>query len=113
MRFFDYMKLASDDEKISIFRSLEISIIKDSNGYDDIVEELSKKYTYIKESFDIIDNANKKLKRYYTGKYRYGFRIKDGIDEKIKKHKDMFIQYLEINDDFEKIKNQLESESEK
>jgi len=115
MRFMDYIRLSSDKEEEIVFRSLKVGIIKDDTEYRDIIERLSYKYQYINESITIINNVNKKLKKYYKGKYKYGFCVvedKPVDDIKIRKnHKDvLYTEYLKVNDKFDKIKKQFEKE---
>jgi hypothetical protein len=115
MRFIDYIKLSSNKEDEVIFRSLKVGIIKDNTNYIDIIERLSTKHRYVKESIDIIDNINRKLKKYYKGKYKYGFCIDE--DKPIynirinKNHKNiLYMEYLRVNDEFNEIKKRFEKE---
>jgi hypothetical protein len=111
----DYIKLSSEKEEEVVFRSLKVGIVKDDNQYKDIVTELASKHQYIKESLDVLDTVNKKLRKYYKGKYRYGFCINedrpvDDINVR-KNHKDViYSEYLRANDKFDKIKRQFEKE---
>jgi hypothetical protein len=111
----DYIKLSSEKEEEVVFRSLKVGIVKDDNQYKDIVNELASKHQYIKESLDVLDTVNKKLRKYYKGKYRYGFCINedrpvDDINVR-KNHKDViYSEYLRANDKFDKIKRQFEKE---
>ena len=75
MRFMDYIKLSSNTEEESVFRSLKIGMVKNDNKYKELVKQLSDKHEYIKESLNILKNINKRLKKYYKGKYKYGFCI--------------------------------------
>lgn len=112
MRFLDYMKLSSDDE-ISVFRSLKIDVIENDDEYRSVIKELSLKYDYINESIDIINEINKEFKRIYSGKYRYGFCIEEGINTlKLKKSykKVIYKKYFEVNERFNDIKIRFENE---
>jgi hypothetical protein len=111
----DYIRLSSDKEEEIVFRSLKVGIIKDDIEYRDIIERLSNKHQYIKESIGILNSVNKKLKKYYKGKYKYGFCINEDKpvnDIKIRKnHKEvLYTEYLKVNDKFDKIKRQFEKE---
>jgi hypothetical protein len=111
----DYIKLSSEKEEEVVFRSLKVGIVKDDNQYKDIVNELASKHQYIRESLDVLDTVNKKLRKYYKGKYKYGFCINedrpvDDINVR-KNHKDViYSEYLRANDKFDQIKRQFEKE---
>jgi len=115
MRFMDYIKFSSENEEEVVFRSLKIGIVKNDEQYKDIINQLSSNYQYVKESIDILKKVNKKLRKYYKGKYKYGFCIneeKPVDDIKVRKnHKDViYTEYLRVNDQFDKIKRQFEKE---
>ena len=111
MRFLDYMKLSSDDE-ISIFRSLKIDVIEDDEKYKSVINDLSTKYEYIKESLEILNEINKDFKRVYSGKYKYGFCIEEGIQLKLKTsyRKVIYRKYFEVNEKFNDIKKRFEND---
>jgi hypothetical protein len=111
----DYIKFSSENEEEVVFRSLKIGIVKNDEQYKDIINQLSSNYQYVKESIDILKKVNKKLRKYYKGKYKYGFCIneeKPVDDIKVRKnHKDViYTEYLKVNDQFDKIKRQFEKE---
>jgi hypothetical protein len=111
----DYIKLSSEKEEEVVFRSLKVGIVKNDTQYKDIVEKLSSKHQYVKESLDVLNTVNKKLRKYYKGKYKYGFCINEDkpVDDiKVRKnHKDViYSEYLRANDKFDKIKQQFEKE---
>jgi hypothetical protein len=111
----DYIKLSSDKEEEVVFRSLKIGIVKDDQQYKDIVEQLATNHQYVKESIDMLNTVNKKLRKYYKGKYKYGFCINEDkpVDDiRVKRnHKDViYTEYLRANDKFDRIKRQFEKE---
>jgi len=115
MRFMDYINLSSKTEEESVFRSLKIGMVKDDSEYKEMIQKLSDKHEYIKESIDILNGINKRLKKYYKGKYKYGFCIeeqKDISSIKIRKnHAEVILSdYWKANDRLEYIKRKFEKD---
>ena len=112
MRFLDYMRLSSNEEE-SIFRSLKIDIVESDTEYRDIIDALSLKYQYIKESIDIIDEINKDLKKVYSGKYKYGFCMDESnktVKMKESYRNKIYEKYFKVNDKFCALKKRFEEE---
>lgn len=117
MRLVHYMGISSPDEDSSKFRSLKIGVVKEDVGYDDIVNRLSEKYDYLKESIELVNKMNKMFRSTCKGMYKYKYRL--CVDEDIHLseikidpviRKKLILKSHELNDELTKIKTRFEND---
>jgi hypothetical protein len=113
MRLLKYLSYSPVDENVNKVRAMSISLTKDSKETQEIFNEVCKQYD-IDNVSPIIENLNKELKKFYTGKYVYGlcYNTEKKINElncNKRKSETLTMSLFEANDILSKIKSELES----
>lgn len=111
MRFKQYLL---EDEKIKIFRALEIKLVDSNTNHIQTVNFIKDKYGIDTDVVSILKECNNNLKEIYKGKYKFGLCLKEGISpnnlKKIsnKQLKQIKYEWLKTNDKFAKIQKVFE-----
>jgi len=102
------------DEDIKEFRKIKIGLLKNKSKEEVVVSKISDKYDIAKNIINEINSLNKELDKYYKGKFKFDFCIREDISIeclRLKKEniKDLFKEYIiKANDSFAKAKTELE-----
>ena len=113
MRLLKYISYSNVDETVNKFRAMAISLTKSTDETNKIITEIYKQYS-IDHVEPILDNLNKELRKFYTGKYTYGLcyesekKITDLTSNK-RKSESLTLALFEANDKLSKIKSSLET----
>ena len=126
MRFDKHLRYSCDEEAIenphrvdcyyiNQFRALDIKLVREDTRYKRLVDGIAMKYMVVKEAKDILNDLNKDLKKYYSGKYKFDFCLLEGIDMKSIRLNSRGIESLKLKlykseDRLEKIKRSFEKE---
>ena len=116
MRLRKFLSISSKDDDISDFRSLNLDLVEKDTGNTDLVKRISEKYELDDIAIQLLDNANKELKRMYRGKLKFDFCLENqGIspdnvkidNRKVRQLKEKWFKFNDelsgIQIDFEKI----------
>lgn len=102
-------------EETNRFRSMEISLVRDTTNNEKLIEKIEKEHNFDKSIVEEVNELNSLLKKKYNGKYRFDFifderKSKDVDDLKIKSPAFYSLKQklFEVKDKFEKMKNELE-----
>jgi hypothetical protein len=113
MRLLKYLSYSPVDENVNKVRVMTISLTKDTKETQEIFNQVCEQYG-IGNVEPIIENLNKELKKFYTGKYVYGLCYKP--EKKInelncnkRKSETLTMSLFEANDILSKLKSELES----
>lgn len=111
MRFKNYLY---KDEKVNIFRSLQIKLVDSNTEYLNIVNFVEEKYNISFNINGLLHKFNSLLKEVYKGKYKFDLCLHEGIiPDNIKKltnkqTKEIKKEWYKVNDEFAKIQKMLE-----
>lgn len=72
MRLYKFMT-ESTDEDVSAFRSMNIDLVEEDTGNTDLVKRITEMYLLDDTAMDLLDKANKELKKMYRGKLKFDF----------------------------------------
>lgn len=117
MRLLKFMTYFNTDEDVNKFRAMSIDLTSKIDETTNIINIIEEKYD-IKTIKPLIDDINKELRKYYTGKYSFGLctektkRIEDFIKNK-KKSEKILMNLFEKNDRLSRIKTILEEKLKK
>ena len=101
------------EEDIKEFRKIKIGLIKNKSKKE-VVSKISDKYNITKDIINEINSLNKELDKYYKGKFKFDFCLREDISIeclRLKREniKDLFKEYIiKANDSFAKTKTELE-----
>lgn len=115
MRLTKYLSYSNNDDDINKFRSLRIGLTKSKNAEcSSLLEHIYQKYN-VEKIEPTIDNLNKELKKFYTGKYFYYLFLSEGEEKKIneltntkKKVDPLILALFEANEKLSKMKTKVE-----
>lgn len=113
MRLIKYLSYSNVDETVNKFRAMSISLTKSTEETKKILTDIYTQYD-IEHIDPIIENLNKELRKFYTGKYEYGLCYNpekkiDDISNNKRKSDSLTMSLFEANDKLSKIKSSLES----
>ena len=113
MRFKNYL---AKDDKIQIFRSLQIKLVENStNTHGDVINHINETYNLSLDVNKVISKFNSNLKNLYKGKYKFGLCLDEGIlPEDLKKLNNKQLnnikqEWYRINDEFAKVQKSFET----
>jgi hypothetical protein len=114
LKFIDFMKLSSLNEDESVFRSINLKLIKEKTNYEESIKKISKSFPDALLMLEIKKKINNVLKQVYKGNYKFDFCIDEGISINKLKIKERYKQklltnLLKSNDKITKIKNKFEN----
>jgi len=111
MRFKNYLL---KDEKVNIFRSLQIKLVNSNTGYSNVADFVSEKYNIQINTASMLSKSNTLLREHYKGKYKFDLCLNEGIPpDDLKKLSDKQLrrikrEWYKVNDEFAKIQKMLE-----
>lgn len=114
MRLYKYLSISSKDDDVSAFRSLNLDLVEDDTGNIDLVKRISDKYLVDDIALQLLERANKELKKMYRGKLKFDFcleeqgMISDGIGIECKKSKQLKEKWFKFNDELSTIQIDFE-----
>ena len=114
MRLLNYLSYSGLDEETNIFRSLSINL-KKTNDSKELIDNIEKRYM-IEPLDDLIRPLNNELRQSYNGAFRFAFSLSEDVSlYKIKvnpiKIETIRLMQLEANDQFSKLKRQIETQA--
>lgn len=72
MRLYKYLTVSTDEET-SAFRSLNLDLVESDTGNSDLVKQMLEKHGLDTVALELLERANKELKKMYRGKLRFDF----------------------------------------
>lgn len=111
MRFKNYLL---EDEKVNIFRSLQIKLVDTNTKYNQIVTFVKEKHNLPLDVESLLLKFNSSLKEIYKGKYKFGLCLNEGIipndlkKTSSKQIKEIKKEWYRVNDEFAKMQKVLE-----
>ena len=115
MRLYRYLNVAGDND-VNRFRSLGIHLVEDDTVNTEVVTRLVEQGMVDGSVVDLLDRANRLLKRNYRGKMKFDYCMEDEgyspdvlkIDEK--KIKTIKEKWFVLNDELSMIQSKLEND---
>ncbi len=65
--------IESTDEDVSAFRSMNIDLVEEDTGNTDLVKRITEMYLLDDTAMNLLEKANKELKKMYRGKLKFDF----------------------------------------
>ena len=111
-RFYDFMKMSTDDKDIAKFRSVSFRLVKEETGHIQILDSIDKDSA--KQVLELQQELNAELKKRYNGCYKYDLCIDEGtaldvLKIKRKQSKALSLLCHRTNDKLSKIKRSIET----
>ena len=72
MRLYKYLSISSDDDT-STFRSLNLDLVEEETGNLELVKRVSEQYSLDDTALQLLERANKELKKMYRGRLKFDF----------------------------------------
>jgi len=111
MRFKNYLL---EDDKVHIFRSLQIKLVDTNTKYNQVVDFVREKHSVSLDVEALLIKFNGILKEIYKGKYKFGLCLNEGIipndlkKTSSKQIKEIKKEWYRVNDEFAKMQKVLE-----
>lgn len=115
MRLYKFLTLSSNDQDANAFRSMNIDLVEEDTGNSEVVKRLTEKYMLDDTALQLLERANKELKRMYRGKLKFDFCLEeqglvpDDIKIERKKVRQLKEKWFEFNNELSEIQIQFES----
>jgi len=114
MRLYRYLKVSTDDDDVSSFRSLNIDLVENKTNNYDLVLRIQEKYQLDDAMMELLERANKELKSIYRGKYVFDFCLEEQghspevIRMDAQKIRQLKEKWFKFNDELSNIQNEFE-----
>ena len=74
MRLHKYLSVSSDEDS-SVFRSVNLDLVEEETGNFDIIKKVMEEHGLDDAAVQLLERANKELKKMYRGKLKFDFCI--------------------------------------
>ena len=114
MRLYKYLTISGDDDT-SVFRSLNLDLVEEDTNNIDIVKRVSEKYMLDDMALQLLERANKELKKMYRGKLKFDFCMEeqgftpDKVKIEDRKVKQLKEKWFKFNNELSEIQTVLET----
>ena len=77
MRLRKFLSISSIDNDVSDFRSLNLDLVESNTGNTDLVKRITERFLMDDKALQLLENANKELKKMYRGKLVFDFCLEE------------------------------------
>ena len=77
MRLRKFLSISTKDDDINDFRSLNLDLVEQNTGNIDLVKRITERFEMDDRAFQLLENANRELKRMYRGKLKFDFCLEE------------------------------------
>ena len=114
MRLYKFLAVAGTDDDSSMFRSLNIDLVESDTGNADIVKRVSEKHLLDDAALELLERANRELKKMYRGKLKFDFcldeqgLVPDDVKIDSRKVKQLKEKWFKFNNELSEIQTRFE-----
>ena len=119
MRLYNFLSISSQDDEASVFRSLNLDLVESDTGNIDLVKRVSEKYLLDDAALQLLEKANRELKKMYRGKLKFDFcneeqgMAPDDVKIDRKKVRQLKEKWFQFNDELSNIQIDFEKNQRK